>query len=121
MRSLRHILVVAADYAVRTLVRRTIFRTCSAVTVSAVGNEHDALSAYERVGADVIITNHEPSELDGVALTRTIRARDQATPIVMLADDATIEPRARRAGVTYFVEKPGRMEHLPDILAQLLV
>ncbi len=121
MRSLRHILVVAADYAVRTLVRRTIFRTCSAVTVSAVENEHDALSAYERVGADVIITNHEPSELDGVALIRAIRARDQATPIVLLADDATIEPRARRAGVTYFLGKPGRLEHLPEILTQLLV
>jgi CheY-like chemotaxis protein len=121
MRYLRHIIIAAADYAVRTVVRRLIFRTFSAVTVSAVGNGHDALSAYERVGADVIIANHEPPDLDGVALTRFIRARDTTTPIVLLADDATIKQQARRAGVTQVVEKPGHMEQLPDILMQLLV
>ncbi len=121
MRHLRHIIIAVTDYAVRTLARRTIFRTCSAVTVSAVGSAHDALKAYERVGADLIITNHELPDMDGVVLTRAIRTRDTTTPIVLLADDATIEPQARRAGVTQFLEKPGHMQQLRDIIVQLLV
>jgi CheY-like chemotaxis protein len=121
MRSLRHIIVVTADYAVRTLVRRAIFRTCSAVTVSAVGTGRDALKAYERVGADLIITTQAMPDMDGVALTRTIRARDHHTPIVLLTDDVAIEPQARRAGATQVVEKRGHMLQLPNLLTQLLV
>jgi CheY-like chemotaxis protein len=121
MRYLRHVIIAAADYAVRTLVRRTIFRTCSAVTVSAVEDGHDALKAYERVGADLIITNHELPDMDGVVLTQTIRARDTTTPIVLLAEDATIEPQARRAGATQVLEKASYSKQLPKLLTQLLV
>jgi len=116
----RHIIIADADHALRTLLRRTIFSNHTAVTVSTVENGRKALTAYEQVGADLIITAHTLPELDGVTLTRAIRACDPTTPIVMLADDPTTEPHARQAGVTHFLEKPGGIKHLPDIITQVL-
>lgn len=65
MRFPRHIIIADGDSAMRTLLRHTIFRHYTPVMVSTVDNGHKALTAYERVGVDLIITDHGMAEMDG--------------------------------------------------------
>src|SRR5438477_9002149 len=57
MRGLRHFIIAASDYATRSIIRRTVFNTCTAITVSAVETSRAALAAHKCVGADIVIVH----------------------------------------------------------------
>ena len=83
----------------------------------------DGLLALEHIGRahlHALITGTELSGLDGLALTRELRAdpRTARLPIVMIsADDASLREAAREAGVSLLLGKPYPEDELIAFLA----
>jgi CheY-like chemotaxis protein len=79
-----------------------------------------ALEHIRRADLHALITGAELSGLDGLALTRELRAdpRTARLPIVMIsADDASLREAARQAGVSLLLGKPYPADELIDFLA----
>ena len=59
-------------------------------------------------GADAIVTDCQMPEMDGLALTRALRARGDGRAIVMVSGQSHPDTlrAARSAGVTHFLPKP---------------
>ena len=79
-----------------------------------------ALEHIRRADLHALITGTELSGLDGLALTRELRAdpRTARLPIVMIsADDASLREAARQAGVSLLLGKPYPADELIDFLA----
>jgi DNA-binding response OmpR family regulator len=83
----------------------------------------EALKILEGIQVDLIVTDCQMPRLDGMSLTRTLRARHCTAPILMVSGhtDPAIVAHAYRAGVSAFFHKPldGRLllqyihRHLP--------
>jgi CheY-like chemotaxis protein len=89
--------------------------------VSLVLNGQEALQLYEQSGADLMILDKNMPFIDGLELTRTLRARGVSIPIIVMSGDTTVEAEAKKAGATLFVAKPGVYSQLPRLLPNLLV
>jgi two-component system, NarL family, response regulator LiaR len=78
--------------------------------ITCVGEAADGASALAQVGSlhpDVVILDVEMPALDGIAVTRQIRATGTHTAVIMLSihDDAGTRSRALSAGASAFVSK----------------
>ena len=89
--------------------------------VSLVLNGQEALQVYEQFGADLIILDKNMPVIDGLELTRTLRARGVSIPIIIISGNSAIEAEAKRAGATLFLGKPGVYSQLPRLLPDLLL
>jgi two-component system, sensor histidine kinase and response regulator len=83
-----------------------------------VGNGREALAALDAGAFDVVLMDLHMPEMDGVAATAAIRARETATgahlPILALTASAGDgdEERCRAAGMDGYIVKPIRAEEL---------
>ena len=89
--------------------------------VSLVLNGQEALQVYEQSGADLIILDKNMPVIDGLELTRTLRARGVSIPIIIMSGNSAIEAEAKKAGATLFLGKPGVYSQLPRLLPDLLL
>jgi len=89
--------------------------------VSLVLNGQEALQVYEQFGADLIILDKNMPVIDGLELTRTLRARGVSIPIIIMSGNSAIEAEAKKAGATLFLGKPGVYSQLPRLLPDLLL
>ena len=89
--------------------------------VSLVLNGQEALQVYEQSGADLIILDKNMPVIDGLGLTRTLRARGVSIPIIVMSGNSAIEAEAKKAGATLFLGKPGVYSQLPRLLPDLLL
>jgi CheY-like chemotaxis protein len=87
--------------------------------ISLVLNGQEALQLYERCGADLIILDKNMPGIDGLEVTRTLRARGISIPIIVMSGNWAIEAEAKRAGATLFLRKPGVYSQLPKLLPRL--
>ena len=84
-----------------------------------------ALTELNRRAFDVLIINDALDSMDGVALTRKLRAsldcQNRHIPIIMMsaAPDAKRIADARDAGVTEFLRKPFAASHLQTRLTSI--
>jgi two-component system, chemotaxis family, chemotaxis protein CheY len=115
-----HIIIVDDQSGVRGVLARVVARTYPAVTITALGNGLEALQVFEKHGCDLLITNYQMPGLTGLELISEIRARSSSLPIIMVSADRGIEPLARAAGVSRFVEKPFTIPELAQVLRELL-
>ncbi len=115
-----HIIIADDTDSMRGILARIIARTYPSVRISAVANGQEALSIFEREGADLIVTNNRMQQMDGLSLIRTLRSRNETTPIVMVSSDASLEQLALAAGANYFVAKPFTMQELTRVLITIL-
>jgi len=91
--SLRRALVVDDQFINRTILERQLVAYGVAVTLCRNGAE--ALTALERDDSlDVLLTDHEMPEMDGLALALRVRALGRTLPIVLLSSN----PAAARDG-----------------------
>jgi len=91
--SLRRALVVDDQFINRTILERQLVAYGIEVTLCRTGAE--ALAALERDdGFDVLLTDHEMPDLDGLSLALRVRAMGRALPIVLLSSN----PAAARDG-----------------------
>ena len=110
------VLIVDDSITMRALVRQAL--ELDAYTVIEACHGAAALAALERVHADLVITDLLMPEMDGITLTRALRAdaRFATLPVLVLTTEtgAGVMDRGRDAGATGWLGKPFH----PDTLRQ---
>jgi two-component system, chemotaxis family, chemotaxis protein CheY len=116
------ILVVEDSPSMRNLVREVLDRDGYEVTESRNGRE--ALDVLDRVAPDLVITDVNMPELDGLALLRRIRGLPsfRFTPVLILTSESAVDMResGRAAGATGWLVKPFDPDQLRLVVAQVL-
>ena len=121
MEHLYRIIIAEDDRMVGKLLEFIMRGLCPLGQVSLVLNGQEALQVYEQFGADLIILDKNMPVIDGLELTRTLRARGVSIPIIIMSGNSAIEAEAKRAGATLFLGKPGVYSQLPRLLPDLLL
>lgn len=115
------ILVVDDSKAMRMIVSRAIKASpayASATILEAV-NGRDALAVAEAESPDVIISDWNMPEVNGLELLDTLRASGATTPFGFVTSESTPEmyERAMASGAGFLVSKPFTPEALARALA----
>jgi two-component system, OmpR family, phosphate regulon response regulator OmpR len=90
--------------------------------VDEVGDGEEALTRLAAIHVDLVITDCNMPRMDGIAFVTALRARGDATPVIMLSgqDDPQMIVRAIRAGVNNYVPKPIHPENLFEKIRQTI-
>ncbi len=82
----------------------------------------EALAAYKPGAADVLMTDIRMPGLDGLELTRKIRARDPRATIIVLTGFPSVEDavEAVKMGAADYMTKPFRLEEIRMRLLRVL-
>ena len=116
------ILVVDDSRSLRTMLEDT-FRGAGYGVISA-GNGREALSLLATHPADLIVTDFMMPLMNGVELTRAVRATPggQSIPILLLSTESEPEKKqaAREAGASGWAVKPFDPAQLLQTVAALL-
>ncbi len=101
-----HLLVVEDNPISRQILREQLEHLGCTVVLAADGN--DALALPDLPDFDAILTDLQMPELDGYALTRTLRSQGYSRPIVGITASAFTEDlrRSTEAGMTTVLLKP---------------
>jgi PAS domain S-box-containing protein len=116
--------LVAEDNPVNQLVAKRIFEKLG-YRVTVVSNGREAVAAVQAGRFDVIAMDVQMPEMDGLAATEAIRAREMKTgahiPIVAMTAHAMKGDRERclAAGMDGYASKPIRIKELEQTLAEL--
>ncbi len=121
MEHLYRIIIAEDDRMVGKLLEFIMIGLCPLGHVSLVLNGQEALQVYEQFGADLIILDKNMPVIDGLELTRTLRARGVSIPIIVMSGNLAIEAEAKKAGATLVLGKPGVYSQLPRLLPDLLL
>jgi two-component system chemotaxis response regulator CheY len=110
------ILIVDDSATMRALVRQALEPDGHTVLEAPQGAV--ALAALEQTAVDLVITDVIMPEMDGLGLTRRLRANEawRSIPVLILTTEATpaMKERGRTAGATGWLVKPFH----PDTLRQ---
>ncbi|HMJ34456.1 MAG TPA: response regulator transcription factor [Baekduia sp.] len=114
------VLLVDDDASIRRMLERTLVAEGYAVTAVADGGA--ALAGVERSLPDVIVLDVAMPGLDGLAVTRRLRAKALAVPILLLTARDALEDRVAGldAGADDYLVKPFEAEELAARLRALL-
>jgi len=115
-----HLLLVDDDLNQRDL-NRQIFEIFG-YQVTTAGSGQEALHVLERETVDLIITDWNMPDQNGIDLSMTIRARWPAPPIILLTGYAVedAERQAAGSGITTVLGKPILPDELDRIVKQVL-
>ncbi len=117
----KHILVVD-DSPVVTEMMAEILST-SGLSVTIAGNGVQALAAIDKAVPDLILTDYEMPQMDGLELLRQVRKRFPTLPVVMLTTRGSVEDRQKASslGANAYVLKSGfRSDVLLDVVDRFL-
>lgn len=121
MKSTPSILIVDDSPSIRNMVGFTLSGARFDVVEAVDG--HDAWEKASRRAFDLVLTDQNMPRLDGIALTRKLRALPnfRATPIVILTTEssAAMKEAGRDAGATGWMVKPFVPETLVRLIRQL--
>ena len=108
----RRVLVAEDDDSTRVLLERVL--SDAGYEVTAVGDGAGALEAITTGGFDLVLSDLNMPELDGLALLERVRERGIGTPVLMLtgSTEGADEAEALESGVSDFVHKPIRRDVL---------
>jgi two-component system response regulator PilR (NtrC family) len=111
-----HLLFVDDDENQRTLHRRLFEHFGYAVTSAA--SAHEALLALETPGIDLVVTDWNMPDQNGIALATAIHARWPGLPIILLTGYgvADAERAAAGSGITRVIGKPVMLDELRTIV-----
>jgi two-component system chemotaxis response regulator CheY len=116
------VFVVEDSRTMRTLVRSALERDGYEVRESADGRQ--ALAALHTTAPDLVITDINMPEMDGITLVREIRKLPALgrTPVLILTteSDDEVKARARAAGATGWIGKPFHPDQLRQVVAHVL-
>jgi len=101
-----HILVIEDDVATATYLRKSLRESGHGVDHAANGK--DGLFMAMEGQYDVLIVDRMLPELDGLALTQTLRASGDQTPVLILSALGEVDDRVKglRAGSDDYLVKP---------------
>ena len=116
------VFLVEDSRTMRTLVRNVLERDGYEVRESADGRQ--ALDALHSIAPDLVITDINMPEMDGITLLREIRKLPtlHRTPVLILTteSDDEVKASARAAGATGWIGKPFHPDQLREIVAHVL-
>jgi two-component system chemotaxis response regulator CheY len=116
------ILIVDDSVTMRALVRSALEEDQHHVVEAA--DARAALTALDAAPADLVITDVNMPEIDGLTLVRTLRQRprERFVPILVLTteDGEPMKQRGREAGATGWIVKPFNPEGLRDVVRRVL-
>ena len=105
--------------------RRIIINTLSRIGYTDVVEGENGKSGLEKLGqggVEMIITDWNMPEMDGLEFVKTVRGQNPAIPILMVTTNAAKEDivEALQAGVNNYVVKPFTPETLKEKIESLL-
>jgi DNA-binding response OmpR family regulator len=102
-----HILLIDDDVRARHTLA-LLLRRAGVSAITEVEDGQAALAMLETVHPHLVLTDCEMPRMDGLALTRALRARGDRTPVIMLTGqtDPAVAAEAADAGVNVFLLKP---------------
>ena len=110
----KRVMIVDDSSTLRRMIERSLEECGFEVTSCASGKE--AVEAARKTPPQVVVTDLNMPEFDGLALTRQLRSEQQTAkcPILILTTDNTAERKAeaRQAGASGWVLKPFQPETL---------
>jgi two-component system, OmpR family, response regulator MprA len=114
------VLLVDDDAPIRRMLERTL--SAEGYVVSAVADGGSALAHVERSVPDVIVLDVAMPGLDGLAVTRRLRAKRLPVPILLLTARDALEERVAGldAGADDYLVKPFEIEELTARVRALL-
>jgi two-component system, OmpR family, response regulator MprA len=114
------VLLVDDDAPIRRMLERTL--TAEGYDVSAVADGGSALAQVERSLPDVIVLDVAMPGLDGLAVTRRLRAKGLPVPILLLTARDALHERVQGldAGADDYLVKPFEVEELTARIRALL-
>lgn len=118
-----NVLIVDDSRAMRMIVRRTLRQAGFNVdNVVEAENGKDALSKLRDFKPDLILSDWNMPELDGLGLLRTLRNHRIYIPFgfVTAQGSAEMREKARNAGATFLISKPFTPETFADVLGPLI-
>src|SRR5207248_4930346 len=112
------VLVVDDEQSLRKVLAATLQREGYEVTVCGDGEE--AISALERDGADVVVTDLVMPRMDGLTLLRKVVARHPDVPVIVVTAHGRIQSavEAMKAGAFDFLAKPFDHGELKAIISK---
>jgi two-component system, chemotaxis family, chemotaxis protein CheY len=119
--AMRQVLAIDDSRTMREMVSYTLQNAGYAVTEAEDGAA--GVSAAELQRFDLVITDLNMPNLDGLGVIRTLRARPEyrGTPILMLTTEADIQKKqeGKAAGATGWIVKPFNPEKLIQVVRQV--
>jgi two-component system response regulator MprA len=114
------VLLVDDDASIRRMLERTL--TAEGYEVAAVADGGAAMAAVERSVPDAIVLDVAMPGLDGLSVTRRLRAKGLAVPILLLTARDALEERVAGldAGADDYLVKPFEARELAARLRALL-
>jgi two-component system chemotaxis response regulator CheY len=116
------ILIVDDSATMRAMVRGALEHDRHVVAEAPDGRA--ALAELEAVAPDLVITDVNMPEMDGLALVRAVRGhpRYRFTPVLVLTteDSESMKQRGREAGATGWLVKPFHPEQLRRTVSYVL-
>ncbi len=118
----KKILAVDDSISMRQMISFTLREAGYEVTEAVDGQ--DAINKASRQGFDLIFTDQNMPNIDGLTLIQMLRDLDehQTTPILMLTTEASDEMKkmGRAAGATGWLVKPFDPQKLLDVVKKVL-
>lgn len=116
------ILIVDDSVSMRRMVGSAL-RSASFDVVEAA-NGPEALAVLDRHQVDLIITDVNMPDMDGISLVRAIRNRaaTKSIPVLILTTESGVEMKqaGRTAGATGWIVKPFSSQQLVQVVAKVL-
>jgi CheY-like chemotaxis protein len=108
----RRILVADDDKAIRDVV--TWFLEFMGFEVAIAANGIEALAVFLESSFDLVLTDLQMPDMDGLSLASHIKERSPSTPLILLtgSDRETVRKKAERSLVDSVIFKPFRLEDL---------
>jgi len=116
-----HIVIAEDEVDVREFLYRAFQRHAPGSTITAVADGVAAFDLIERHGCDLLISDHRMPLKTGIELIRTLRARGDGFPAIIISADMTIEAAAIEAGATAFFYKPLSLNQIREIIQTWLL
>jgi two-component system chemotaxis response regulator CheY len=116
------VFIVEDSRTMRNFVRTVLERDGYEVRESADGRQ--ALEALHSISPDLVITDINMPEMDGITLLREIRKLPalHRTPVLILTteSDDEVKATAQAAGATGWIGKPFHPDQLCEVVARVL-
>jgi len=115
-----HVLVVDDE----PLIRRSLseFLTLEGYAASSASNGKDALNLLKKLKADIILSDIQMPDMDGLALLKEIRAHKHLAPVILMTGYGTIDNAvtAIQMGAYDYITKPIIDNEIKIILERLV-
>lgn len=116
-----NILIVDDSRAMRMIVRRTLRQTGIQLdTVEEAANGQEGLEKMAEFSPDLVLSDWNMPEMDGITFLTEVRSRGNRTPFVFVTSQASDEMRqqAMATGAQHFVTKPFTAETFEKIMSK---